>query len=524
MRKPAGLLAILARIAAFAALFAVMPPWQAAAQVNQEEIGGLGPVEFINYDGLPSRRETAAQIRAVGYTLGTAVRGGAASSGARERYFVVHLPPGGGFRLSADIFGLGSDAMVDNIRNLRLILAGYLEGAYAYSARDAALLAEYITVYNAVYRGNSEYFSARYTEAVLEQTDFLKAGLSIRYDEWPGRTLMLIPLGLASAGPLNSIDTTSITDSNVTGKLREEDDMGVALRRDMVDLKERQADEAAARAGAIREEAEEEDESLAREMARAWERYAEAAEKREEAEKEAAAASGEKKQAAEERLAQAREEEREFANTIEEIEQRQEELETRKAEAEELDAFAQSKAAEARREREGIAADQQTLIDGGRTPARPQGVLGAAIVSAAAPLGRLVKVNPADGLELMASAPNNVNARTVLENAGGVFAIVGSGRSGCRIFRFDAATLEPAAQGTDAISQNSLLWSGGGGLYAITTEGRLARFNAALTREAVSEITVHSFASVSFSGDLLLTQRADGSVVFLNSLTLQERK
>ena len=240
------------------------------AQVDRSELGNLGPVEFINYMGPYSKIETLAQIRAIGYSLGQSVKAGSAQTGARDRYFVIHSVSGAdGLKLDADIFGLGVDVGVDHIRNLRLIIQGYLEAAYDYTERDAALSAEYVTIYNAVYRGDWNYFSSRYKSPVMNHLTREKAGLSLRYDEWPGQTLMLIPLGTGLGGPLSSIDTSSISDSRVTEQLRQESDMALEQRKDMVDLKERESDQASQQAAVSREAIRQEEQRIAQERQQA---------------------------------------------------------------------------------------------------------------------------------------------------------------------------------------------------------------------------------------------------------------
>ena len=241
-----------------------------AAQVNQSELGNLGPVEFINYMGPYSRIETRAQIRAIGYSLGLAVKAGNARPGAVGRYFVIHsLSAQDGFKLDADIFGLGVDVGVDHVRNLRLIIQGYLEAAYDYTEKDAALLAEYITIYNAVYRGDMDYFRSRYKAQVMNNLTREKAGLSLRYDEWPGQALIIIPLGTGAGGPLSTIDTSSISDSRVTEQLRQDPGMAVDQRKDMVDLKEREAEQASQQAAIQREAIKQEEQRIAQEKQRA---------------------------------------------------------------------------------------------------------------------------------------------------------------------------------------------------------------------------------------------------------------
>ena len=154
------------------------------SQVYQPELENLGPVEFINYEGPYTRIETRAQIRSIGYSLGVMVRNGQTSAGGAGRYFVIHsVTEADGFKLDADIFGLGVDVGVDHIRNLRLIIQGYLEAAYNYTERDAALLAEYITIYNAVHRGDQKYFESHYKTTIMNNITTEKTNLSIHYNE-----------------------------------------------------------------------------------------------------------------------------------------------------------------------------------------------------------------------------------------------------------------------------------------------------------------------------------------------------
>jgi hypothetical protein len=333
-------------------------------QVNTQELQkGQSQVEFYNYEGPVTRIDTRAQIRGIGYTLGTAVRDGAGRSGAESRYFVIHgaADPEGG-RLEADIFGLGASVGVDHIRNLRLIIQGYLEGAYAYSVQDAALLAQYITIYNAVYRGNWAYFSEAYKASVLQHISPDKAGLSLRFNEWPGKTLILIPLGIGSAGSLSAIDTTSISDATVLEELRKEGDLSVDQRKDMVDFKEREADAAELEAQRQFDLIVEEEARLAEERAALegeQERLAQEAAAAEAAQEEGELSPEEAEETARERAAQeAAVQEREQA-----LQEQEAALAAQREQAEQLEAFAEQKREEAQQDREEIAGDQQGLMD-----------------------------------------------------------------------------------------------------------------------------------------------------------------
>ncbi|MDR3019617.1 MAG: hypothetical protein LBU66_01790, partial [Treponema sp.] len=146
------------------------------AQVDRDELQDLPPVVFINYEGPHARIDTREQIRQLGVVLGRQISARNSEiaprlaampveqrreysyrfeTGALSRYFIIHVMSAqDGNKIDADIFGVGVDAGVDHVRNLRTIIQGYLQNAYDYSERDAAVLAEYITIYNAVYRGN----------------------------------------------------------------------------------------------------------------------------------------------------------------------------------------------------------------------------------------------------------------------------------------------------------------------------------------------------------------------------------
>jgi hypothetical protein len=498
------------------------------AQVNQSELDNLGPVEFINYEGPYSRIETRAQIRNIGYGLGEIVKDGTARTGASGRYFVIHsVSEQDGSKLDADIFGLGSDVGVDHIRNLRLIIQGYLEAAYGYTERDAALIAEYVTIYNAVYRGDMNYFSSRYKTPVMANLSAEKAGLAIRYDEWPGQTLMVIPLGLG--GGVSSIDTSAISDPRVIEQLRQDPDMGLDQRRDMVDLKEREADQASQQAAINRDAIAQEEARIAREReaAQQQQQQAEAEQRRIEQERQQAATA--EQQAALDRQQQEAQRQAEEARQRQEaLDQSQEALDAQKAEADSQAALAGQKAAEAQRDREGIMVDQQAGI--GQTPTlqAAAGVLGVTILTPDSYLGRLVKLEPGTAREVLRSPLNTVNARTVSRIGDRIFAIAGENRgSGAiRLVEIDGNTLEMQKQGNDDIGPNSLLWTSGYDIYAVIASGGkfyMARFDTNLDLQCRSQITVHPFASVFFNEGTLITQREDGSAALLNPSDLTEK-
>jgi hypothetical protein len=481
------------------------------AQIDQGELErNLAPVSFTNYEGPHARIETREQIRQIGVGLGRAVKAGSARTGATSRYFVIHsVSDPEGNKLDADIFGLGSGTGVDHVRNLRTIIQGYLQEAYDYSARDAALLAEYITIYNAVYRGKWDYFTERYKTPVIGHLNRDHAGLSTRYDEWPGRTLMVIPLGM---GGLSSIDTSAISDSRVVEEMRREDDRSIEQRRDMVDLKEREADAAEQKATTQREAAKEEEKAIAGERAQV-------ASDRQKLEEDKAAGTVTPREAAQR--------EAEADKKTGELDKRESELVLQREEAAKQEQFAEKKTEEAQKDRESIAKDQQSIIEQGDVA---QGLIGVMIERQDSPLGRLVVIDPATRKEVRRSPLDTVYVRTLTFTGGKALAIAGErrGNGAIRLIEINSRTLEMAKQGDDDLSPGSLIWVDGSNLYAITADVEkgtfnLGRFNTDLAIQAKSKITVHPNASVSIQQGNLLTQKADGSAAILNPADLTER-
>ncbi|MDR0495641.1 MAG: hypothetical protein LBG95_08465 [Treponema sp.] len=495
------------------------------AQIDRGELqNNLAPVSFTNYEGPHARIETREQIRQIGTSLGQAIRDGAARTGAANRYFVIHsVSAPDGSKLDADIFGLGADSGVDHVRNLRVIIQGYLQDAYGYSAPDAALLAEYITIYNAVYRGNWNYFTGRYKGPVIANLNREHAGLATRYDEWPGKTLMVIPLGI---GDLSSVDTSAISDNRVVEEMRRDDDKGLEQRRDMVNLKEREAGQAEQKAETQREAIRQEEQEIAEERSRLERERQQTAADRQKLEEEKAAGTVTRQEAAQqERDLQKQETETEKKSG--ELDKREESVAQQKEEAARQELFAERKTEEAQRDRESVARDQQLIINRGD---QPIGVIGLVIEKPDAVMGRLVSIDPSTRKELRRSALDSVHVRTLTFTGGRILAIAGEnmGNGAVRLIEINSRSLEMDKQGDDDLQPNSLLWVNGNDLYAITINldnGNLylGRFNANLELQAKSEINVHSNAAVSIQQGGLLTQKADGSAAVLDPASLKEK-
>jgi hypothetical protein len=237
-----------------------------AQDVAEEELRSVDrEIVFVNYEGPYDRIDTADEIKGLGWYLANVMEQNQERASFLLKYSVIRaIDPAEEGKFDADIFSIDRDAKVDHIDNVRRILAGYLEGAFDYSAEDARTLARFATIYNAVYRGQLEYLSDKYKALVLSYLTRQNAGLSTKYFEWPGSTRMLIPLTAeAGKGVLGSLDTTELTEEKVIEEMREQEDMGLEDRKDMVELKEREVEEKLDRLEEQKAEQEEAEEKLA---------------------------------------------------------------------------------------------------------------------------------------------------------------------------------------------------------------------------------------------------------------------
>lgn len=261
LKKVIGLTLVLSAVSALSAL-----------EVNRSELQTVGTTDtivFRNYNGPHAVINSIQQIREIGSSLGKTVNKNVAKStsvGSNDRYAVIHaVDPSAKEKFDADIFIVGKNASVDHIINLRRIISAYLSSAYGYSTKDADTIATFVTVYNAVYRGNIDYFKSRYKDIVTKNLSPSIAGLSTDYQDWPGNTQIVIPLYDLNGG-LSTVDTSVISDKNVVKSMQGEDDKGIDARKNMVDIKERESDAVQEKADQAKAKADAEKEKLAAEQ------------------------------------------------------------------------------------------------------------------------------------------------------------------------------------------------------------------------------------------------------------------
>lgn len=229
-------------------------------QVNADELENTGGenIHFDNYGGPYDVIESAASIKGIGENLGRVIALDLFTPATVEpfsKYSLIHaVNPSNKEKLSADILILNENAAVDHIDNVRRILTGYLEQAYGYTEEEAKALAVFITVYNAVYRGDMENFLQKYDESVLQHLSEEKTGLSTDWQNWAGKSQIVIPLGNLSE-QISSIDTTTISDEKVIEAIRQTEDKGIESREELTEIKEKEASAAAENAKEAQKEA-----------------------------------------------------------------------------------------------------------------------------------------------------------------------------------------------------------------------------------------------------------------------------
>jgi len=214
-----------------------------ALEVDVDEIYKSEKIEFINYEGKRGKFETSDQIKSIGYQLGYKASKGEYNERFRYhmKYSVVRVDgEGDRKKYSADIIFIDKDARVDHIKNVRRIIAAYLEQVYDYTPEQARSLAVFITYYNAVHRKDMDYFKTMYRDRVMDYITEKNAGIAIRYDQWPGRTALLIPLTTESKrGKIDTIDPFEISRREVKDEVKKEKETGKD-REELVKLKEKE--------------------------------------------------------------------------------------------------------------------------------------------------------------------------------------------------------------------------------------------------------------------------------------------
>lgn len=221
-----------------------------SAQVDSNELQSIGEREitFENYTGSYDYRESVSSIESIGKRLSDGLNNDSEKKEYHylNKYSVYHcIGNEDEDTFSADIISIDANARVEHIRNIRLIISSYLVNQYRYSKKDAVTLAYFITIYNAVYRQDLAYFQNNFKTAVLGYITAENAGLALRYEEWPGKSRIVIPLSKnPQKGRAGALNTSELSNKDVIDAAKaENNNMSIKERKDLINIKEKEVKE-----------------------------------------------------------------------------------------------------------------------------------------------------------------------------------------------------------------------------------------------------------------------------------------
>ena len=508
-----------------------------AQKVDEEELKSTGndTIVFINYTGPHSKIDSLSSIKQLGTELGTIVAQDTSkptSAGNSARYSVIHaIDPSETGKLDADIIFIGANATVDHINNLRHIIASYLVAAYGYSEKDAETVAVFITVYNAVYRGNLDAYQKKYKKIVMDNLTAANCGLSVNYNDWPGKSQIVIPLYDVNGG-LSTVDTSVIIDTQVVKSMQEEDDKNVESRKEMVDIKEREAENANQKAQEAQKNAVQEQKKLNEEKQKTEEAQKEAETAQKEAEiaqkkAEENPSDAEAVKDAEEKQAVAEEKQAAYEEQKAAEEEQQAAADNATKEAAEQQAVADKKTNEAQEERKTIAKDQAEVIKKEIENAIAPSVYGIELTNDSSMLSGLIKVNTSTGEIIKSSPVTYIRNRTMFQSGENFVAIAGEnkGNGTVKLVLLSPDTMEIIKESDETVAENSVLVQDNGEYYCIVQNGNnytLAKYDADLNLKLKSNSKLKPATPVTVAGQYIVVTGADGTVKVLNKSDLNE--
>lgn len=508
-----------------------------AQKVDEEELKSAGndTIVFINYTGPHSKIDSLASIRQLGSELGTVVAkdtSKATSAGNPARYSVIHaIDPSEKGKLDADIIIVGANATVDHIDNLRRIIASYLTAAYGYSEKDAETVAVFVTVYNAVYRGNFDAFQKKYKKIVLDNLSPSICGLSVNYTDWPGKSQIVIPLYDVNGG-LSTVDTSVISDTQVVKSMQEDDGKNVESRKDMVDIKEREAENASQKAQEAQKNAVQEQKKLTEERQKTETAQKEAENARKEAEvaqkkAEENPEDAEAQKDAEEKKIEAEEKQVAYEEQKTAQEEQQAAADNAEKEAAEQQAVADKKTSEAQEERKTIAKDQAEVIKKEIENAAAPSVYGIELTNDSSMLSGLIKVNTSTGEVIKSSPVTYIRNRTMFQAGENFVAIAGEnkGNGTVKLVLLSPDSMEIIKESNETVAENSVLVQDSGEYYCIILDGKistLAKYDSELNLKLKSNASLKAATPVTIAGQHIVVTGADGNVKVLDKSDLKE--
>lgn len=506
-------------------------------------------IEFISYTGPHKIIDSVEAIKGIGKSLGKEIapsRDTSKTANLGNKYTVIHAIDENEIgKFDADIIFINKDANVDHITNLRRIISAYLVSAYDYSEADADTLAVFITVYNAVYRGDLDSFKNKYKDVVVKNLSSNNCGLSVNYKDWPGASEIVIPLYDVKNGGLSTIETSVISDKKVVESMKEDDDKNIESRKEMVDIKEREAEKSQEKANAAQKKAVEEQKKLKEEKQKTKEAKAEAKEAEKKSEQAKAEAEEAKKEAEanpeDEELQKVAEEKQEEAEAAEqEAEEKQEALEEQqkaeatqeekteeaKEEAKTEQERADKKQTEAQTERKDIAKDQQIVQNNEIKEASTPSSYGIVLTDEANILSKLVKFNSETGEIIKSSPVTVIRNRTIYKTPDAYIAIAGEneGNGTIKLVLIDIETMEIFAESEETVSDTSVLVNDGNEYYCVINyddDWVVGKYDETLALKLKSKVNVKQSTPITVTESGIVVTDKNGNLKLLSKETLE---
>ena len=489
-------------------------------EVSKKELQNVSnnsTIEFINYTGPHKKIDSLEAIKGIGSNLAQNIPQNLTEfqkKGSLNRYSVIHaVDSAQKDKLDADIILIGKDATVDHIINVRRIISAYLSAAYNYSQEDADTLAVFITVYNAVYRNDLDSFKSKYKDIVIQNLSKENCGISVNYKDWPGNSQIVIPLFDVKSSDISTVDTSVISDTKVVTSMKEDDDKNVEARKNMVDIKEREAENA-------QDKAQNAQKTAVVEQKKANEEKAKTQEAQEEAK--------EAQKQAEDAQKQAEEKQQELENQEQKQAEQEEKAQAAKEEAKEQQAVADKKQNEAQNERKDIAKDQKEIADKQAEQAKMPVDYAIVITDENQFLSKLVRFNKETGEIIKSSPVNVIRNRTIFDSNENYIAICGEENANgtIKLVTIDKESMEITKESDYKIAAASVLVQENDEYYCVTDEdGKffVAKFANDLSLKQKSQIQVVSCTPITITQSSVVVTNANGSLSLLDKETLQEQ-
>jgi len=487
--------------------------------VSREELEqNLKEVEFVNYMGPQDVIESKSDIMSIGRFLASSLSSGGRQASLSGKYRILHLTdPSEPEKMDGDIVIIEKEAKVDHIRNIRLIISSYLETMYGYRSEDSMLLAEFVTYYNAVFRGNIDFFSGRYINMIMTNISKENAGIDILYSNWPGNTRLIIPLKKSASG---RPDPFELADKDVVEDLRKDEGMGVEQRKKIVEFQEEDLAEDKAVLAQKEEEIKKTETAVAA--------------------KEAAVA--EKEKALDEKIAAGAVPEAELEETKKEIEsekaaveKEKEKLSAEKEKTDEAAAEIEKKEDAIAESRESIAKDANKILEEKAAAESGESSLAAAIdktegipflrleEGTSPRTGKFVFYNAGGSTAVPEGTPVTAG-RLYLDTPSG-YVVSAKDESGKFVLtRISTQDLTSSLQGTDEIWSSSFLLSSGSDIYCVAkSSGKwvIARYSADFKAAAYSDIEADPDTFIIKKDKQILFQNQAGKVLSVDAAELK---